>query len=93
LQKYGRLTGIFGQLFKFFWKNYLEKTHDLEILEVVQPFYAWRGLVLASPIWYPSLSSDVRVKILNFVRNVLQVDKFDLENVDSYFEPVGTLYG
>lgn len=84
LQKYGKLTGEFEQLFKLFWKNYLEKTGDSEILEVVQPFYAWRGLVVASPVWYPSLSTKVRVKLLNFVKNVLQVEKFDLESVNSY---------
>jgi aminoglycoside phosphotransferase family enzyme len=36
-----------------FGKIYLKKTGDSEILEVVQPFYAWRALVVASPIWYP----------------------------------------
>ena len=54
-----------------------------QIMEVVQPFYAWRGLVVASPIWYPNLSLDVRVKLLNFVRNILQYEKFDLNAVNS----------
>ncbi|MGQ9529931.1 MAG: phosphotransferase [Candidatus Bathycorpusculaceae bacterium] len=88
LQKYGELTGVFERLFHLFWKNYLEKTNDWEILEVVQPFYAWRGLVVASPIWYPNLSRDVRIKLLNFVRNVLQSERFNLECVNSYISEV-----
>jgi hypothetical protein len=88
LQKYGELTGVFEHLFNLFWKNYLEKTDDWEILEVVQPFYAWRGLVVASPIWYPNLNRDVRIKLLNFVRNVLQFERFDLERVNSYITEV-----
>lgn len=84
LQKDGKLTGVFEQLFKTFWENYLEKTGDWEILDVVQPFYAWRGLVVASPIWYPGLSKEVRVKLFNFVRNVLQIEKFNLESINSY---------
>jgi tRNA A-37 threonylcarbamoyl transferase component Bud32 len=86
LQKYGELAGAFERLFKLFWKNYLQKTGDREILEVVQPFYAWRGLVVASPVWYPRLDKDVRAKLLNFVRNVLQSEKFDPKHVNSYFE-------
>jgi len=82
LQKYGELAGVFDRLFRLFWENYLSKTEDWEILEVVQPFYAWRGLVVASPIWYPNLSLDVRVKLLNFVRNILQYEKFDLNAIN-----------
>jgi len=86
LQKYGELAGVFDRLFRLFWENYLRKTEDWEILEVVQPFYAWRGLVVASPIWYPNLSLDVRRKLLNFVRNVLHYEKFDLDAVNSYLQ-------
>jgi len=86
LQKYGELAGVFERLFRLFWENYLLKTNDWEILEVVQPFYAWRGLVVASPIWYPSLSLDVRMKLLNFVRNVLHCEKFDLDSVNTYIQ-------
>ena len=87
LQKYGELTGVFERLYRLFWENYLQKTGDWEILEVVQPFYAWRGLVVASPIWYPNISRDVRLKLLNFVRNVLHHEKFDLDAVNYYIQP------
>jgi len=86
LRKYGRLTGAFERLFNLFWQNYLQKTGDEEILEVVQPFYAWRGLVIASPIWYPNLKKDVRVNLLNLVRNILESEKFDLNQINNYIE-------
>ena len=85
LQKYGQLHGVFERLFRLFWENYLRVTGDSEILEVIQPFYAWRGLVVASPVWYPRLRKGIRVKLLNFVKNVLCDEKFDLEHVNSYF--------
>lgn len=86
LQTYGKLTGPFETLFNMFWKNYLEKTGDEEMLKVLQPFYAWRGLVIASPLWYPNLSLDVRMKLFNFVRNVLETEKLDLKGVNSYIK-------
>ena len=86
LQVYGRLAGPFETLFSRFWRNYLDKTGDEEMLEVVQPFYAWRGLVIASPVWYPNLSLEVRTKLFNFIRNVLETERFDLEDVNSYIE-------
>jgi len=86
LQTYGKLTGPFETLFSLFWKNYLDKTEDEEMLTVIQPFCAWRGLVMASPIWYPSLSLDVRAKLFSFIRNVLETEKIDLTNINSYIE-------
>jgi hypothetical protein len=88
LQKNGKLAGVFERLFGLFWDNYLQKTGDMEILKVVQPYYAWRGLVVASPVWYPNLTREVRVKLFNFVRNVLQIECFDLSSVNSYFAEV-----
>lgn len=84
LRTFGRLEGPFEELFDLFWKNYLGKTGDEEILEVVQPFYAWRGLVIASPIWYPNLPLEVRKKLFNFVKGVLEVEKFVFEDVNLY---------
>lgn len=85
LQIYGRLAKAFETLFRLFWKNYLDRTGDEEILSVIQPFFAWRGLVVASPVWYPSLREDVRGKLFNFIRNVLETEKLDLKNINQYF--------
>jgi hypothetical protein len=76
---------MFERLFRLFWENYLHKTGDTEIFEVIQPFYAWRGLVVASPIWYPQIEKKVHTNLLSFVKNVLTCEKFDLANINSYF--------
>ncbi|RLI19555.1 aminoglycoside phosphotransferase family protein [Candidatus Bathyarchaeota archaeon] len=86
LQAYGRLKGQFRTLFELFWKTYLNDSQDEEILNVVQPFYAWRALVVASPIWYPNLKAEVRMKLFNFIKNVLSTEKFDIDDVNSYLE-------
>jgi hypothetical protein len=86
LLTYGKLQGPFKILFDIFWKTYLNKTGDTEVFRVIQPFYAWRGLVLASPIWYPKLNQTTRMKLLNFIRNMLEIDRVKLENINSYIE-------
>ena len=85
LQAFGELAEPFRELFNLFWRNYIEKSGDEEIFSVVQPFYAWRGLVIASPLWYPNLSLNVRQRIFNFIENVLEVEKFEVQNVNAYF--------
>ncbi|RLI43794.1 aminoglycoside phosphotransferase family protein [Candidatus Bathyarchaeota archaeon] len=86
LQTYGKLTGPFETLFNQFWNSYLDKTGDEEMLNVIQPFYAWRGLVVASPVWYPNLPLDVRTKLFNFIKNVLQTERLSLKNINSYIK-------
>ena len=76
----------FKRLYKMFFDVYLEETEDYELLEVIQPFYAFRGLVVASPIWYPNISEATRRKMFNFIRNVLDTEKFDYKSVDKYLE-------
>lgn len=85
LRTYGRLIGPFKTLFHLFWKDYLDKSGDEEVLKIIQPFYAWRGLVIASPLWYPNLSLGTRTKLLDFVKNVLETEILDLTNINSYF--------
>lgn len=85
LQTFGKVKSPFKDLFEAFWQNYLEKTGDEEILSLIQPFYAWRSLVIASPLWYPNLSLQVRRKIFNFIDNMLELEKLDLKQVDSIF--------
>ena len=84
LQRSGRLEGALESLFLRFWQRYLEKSEDREMLNVVAPFLAFRGLVMASPLWYPTLPDTVRQKLLTFIFAVLESDSFDPQKVNLY---------
>jgi hypothetical protein len=84
LQKTGKLEGAFESLFLRFWDRYLEKTGDREILEVAAPFFVFRALVLASPVWYPEIDDATRGKLLRFILTVLDQDSFDPRQVNAY---------
>jgi hypothetical protein len=84
LQKHGELTGAFKSLYHTFMNNYLKKTQDDELLTLIQPFYTWRALVIANPIWYPNLEIEIRKKIFNFIHNLLETEIFEIEKVNDY---------
>jgi aminoglycoside phosphotransferase (APT) family kinase protein len=84
LQRSGRLEGDFERLFRRFWDRYLERSGDAEMLEVAAPFFAFRGLVMASPVWYPALDDAIRAKVLRFVLNVLAAPRFDPARANDY---------
>jgi len=86
LQRSGRLEGPFETLFRRFWDRYLAKSGDREMLEVAAPFFAFRGLVMASPLWYPTLPEEVRRKLFAFMRRVLDTEVFDPDRVNAYCE-------
>ena len=86
LQRSGQLEGSLGELFSRFWERYLEKTGDREILRVVAPFFAFRALVMASPLWYPTLPESVRRKLFAFILRVLDAEMFDPTQVNVYCE-------
>jgi hypothetical protein len=86
VQKSLRLTGDLKDLFELFFENYLEKTGDDELLEVIAPFFAFRAVVVASPTWYPLLSDDVRRALFNFLENVLASKRFNFRDVNSYLD-------
>jgi hypothetical protein len=81
-----KLDEGFKSLFDLFFATYLEKTNDNELLEVIQPFFAFRGLVVASPVWYPHISLETRQKLFNFIRNVLDAEEFNYHGVGKYLE-------
>jgi hypothetical protein len=68
-----------------FWSLYLERSWDRGVLDVAAPFLAWRGLVLASPVWYPALPADTRRKLLDFVERALRADRFAIDLVEDLF--------
>lgn len=86
LQRPGAIQarGPLRDLFDRFWGRYLDGSGDREMLEVVAPFVAFRALVLASPLWYPHLSEEVRRALFTFIERVLDAPAFDPAQVDGY---------
>ncbi len=84
LYKEPRLSGDFERLFQTFWETYLQASGDDEILSVIAPFFVFRGLVIASPQWYPGHPPAVREALLRFLTNVLEDDRFDCTNFNHY---------
>lgn len=84
LCRWGTLRGAFDVLFRLFWEEYVEASGDEEVLATAAPFFAFRGLVLASPVWYPTLPIDIRRTIFTFMDNVLAAPRFDPSKVNEY---------
>jgi hypothetical protein len=84
LQTCGKLSGPFETLYQLFWKTYLEGTQDNQMKNVMQPFLAWRSLVLANPIWYPRLDPSVRITLFRFIDRILESNTFEPERVNEY---------
>src|SRR5262249_35446952 len=84
LQRSGRLDGNLETLFRRFWERYLQESGDAEMLQVAAPFFVFRGLVMAHPLWYPNLEECVRQKLFNFMHAVLNCDTFKPDEVNRY---------
>ncbi|HEY0840772.1 MAG TPA: phosphotransferase [Vulgatibacter sp.] len=73
--------GAMAALWHRFFDTYLEATGDRALGEVIAPYFVWRALVLASPVWYPGTSTEVRRILFRFAARVLDEDSFDHRNV------------
>jgi hypothetical protein len=80
--------GAFRALFHRFFERYLERSGDRALLDAIAPFLAWRGLVVASPAFYPSLPAHARDRLLSFVERTLAAPRFDLAFADEVFAEV-----
>lgn len=76
----------FRDLMETFYSRYLNQTGDEEILKVIAPFYAFRGLVVAHPSYYPEMENEKRRRVFNFINNVLDSEEFNPKEVKSYLE-------
>jgi aminoglycoside phosphotransferase (APT) family kinase protein len=77
-----RFDGPLRELWHAFWRTYLAVSGDQDILAIVPPFFAWRALVLASPVWYPNVSEELRDELLRFVERLLGGESFQPDDVD-----------
>lgn len=79
-------TSPFKDLHDRFWDAYFAKRSDDELLTCIQPWFAWRALVLASPLWYPNIPDRTRRTLLDFTHNVLAADRYDHTDVKAYLK-------
>jgi hypothetical protein len=52
----------------------------------VAPFLAFRALVMANPVWYPTLDTLLRQKLFRFILGVLDAERFDPTAANRYCE-------
>jgi hypothetical protein len=82
----GAWKAALRELWYTFWQRYLDRSGDQQLLDVVAPFLAWRGLVLANPVWYPGLDKKHREALLCFVEQSLAAPRFDPTFCEAVFE-------
>lgn len=78
----GKFTGVFADMFRDFLKKYVDKTGDEELLRVCQPWFSFRAIVIASPLFYPDNPEGVRRSLLNFAVNIMDVDVFSVDIIN-----------
>ena len=86
INRFGELHGPYLEAMNLFYDKYVNESGDEELFEVVAPFYAFRGVVVANPVFYPDVRPENRVKIFNFVRAVLDDDSFKIDNINEYIK-------
>jgi len=86
LMRHGRMAGSYDEAIRLFYGEYINESGDTEILKVTAPFYAFRGAVVANPLFYPDVSRETREMLFGFVHGVLKSDKFDPALVDVYIK-------
>jgi hypothetical protein len=77
--------GALGELWYAFWRTYLEASGDAELTRVCAPFVAWRGLVVANPVWYPDVAPDARDRVLALIERALDAERFDPAMAEQVF--------
>jgi hypothetical protein len=86
LQAFGQFQQPFRGLWTRFFETYLAATRDDEMMRVIPPYFVWRALVLASPVWYPALAVDVRRTLFGFIDRLLALYEFEWSHVDRLLE-------
>jgi hypothetical protein len=74
-----------GVLWRRLWQRYLERSGDRELLEVAPLFLAWRALVIANPLWYPTLPAACRDALFGLAERALDAGRLDPESAEALF--------
>jgi aminoglycoside phosphotransferase (APT) family kinase protein len=88
IHHFGTVQGPYLEALHIFYDEYIDSSGDSELHEVVAPFYAFRGAVIANPVFYPDVTHENRRRIINFVHGVLDDASFKIEKVNEYVKRV-----
>lgn len=91
LMRHGKMTGAYEEAMMLFYDEYISMSGDHGILGMTGLFYAFRGVVVANPLFYPDVEDGVRKKIFGFIHGVLGSTSFDPAGVNGYIR-AGTDY-
>jgi hypothetical protein len=80
----GEVRGAYLEGLQLFFEDYVRESGDNEVYSVLQPFYAFRGVVVANPLFYPALTMEKRKTIFRFIQNILDAKRFEPEKVNEY---------
>jgi aminoglycoside phosphotransferase (APT) family kinase protein len=84
LINHGEMAGAYDEALRLFYGEYAAASKDDDITRVVAPFYAFRGAVVANPLFYPDVSDEVRAKVFGFMHGVLNSGEFIPSRVNGY---------
>jgi len=84
IMNHGDVRGAYLDGLRFFFHEYIRESRDEEITAVAAPFFAFRGAVVANPVFYPEVTDKQRNSILLFINNILNDEMFDVEQVNNY---------
>ena len=88
INKFGCLSGGYREAMEMFFKEYITLTGDEELFKVVALFFAFRGVVVANPLFYPDVTNENRQKIFNFIRGCLLDNTFKIESINAYIKGI-----
>lgn len=76
IKKHNDIVGPYLEGLKLFFNEYVKLSGDDEVYEVLAPFFAFRGAVVANPVFYPEVTPKQRKMIFRFVHSVLDSERF-----------------
>jgi len=79
IKNFEAIKGPYLEGLKLFFNEYVRLSGDDEICEVLAPFFAFRGAVVANPVFYPEVTPKQRKMIFRFVHSVLDSERFNPE--------------
>lgn len=82
IKNHGDVRGAYLEGLRLFFDEYVRLSKDAGIYEVLAPFFAFRGAVVANPVFYPEVTTKQRGLIFRFVHNVLDSERFLPEKVN-----------